>query len=50
MTAKEYINQDIKDWGYKPKLKDKILGGEGFLIYHYVRHLRGYEYYSERGG
>lgn len=50
MTATEYINQDVKDWNYKPKPKDWIMRGETFLIYRYVRHLRGYEYYSFHRG
>lgn len=45
--AKEYINQDVQSWGYKPTFKDWLLGDSGWYIYHYLKHLRGVEYYSK---
>lgn len=45
--ATEYINQDVQSWGYKPTFKDWLLNDSGWYIYHYLKHLRGVEYYSK---
>lgn len=45
--AKDYINQDVESWGYKPGFKAWLLGESGWYIFHYLRHLRGVEYYAK---
>lgn len=48
--SKLYITQDVSSWSFKPTWKDWILGNSGWYIYHYLIHLRGYEYYYHRLG
>lgn len=45
-----YINQDVCLWEWKPTWKDWLLGNSGWYIYHYLIHLRAYEYYSSVSG
>lgn len=48
--SKIYIMQDVCEWGWKPTWKDRLMGNSCWNIYHYLKHLRGYEYYHEHTG
>lgn len=48
--SKLYIMQDVCEWGWKPTWKDRLMGNSSWNIYHYLKHLRGYEYYHEHTG
>lgn len=48
--SKLYIMQDVCEWGWKPTWKDRLMGNSCWNIYHYLKHLRGYEYYHEHTG
>lgn len=48
--GKRYINQDVCLWEWKPTWKDWLMGNSGWYIYHYLIHLRAYEYYSSISG
>ncbi len=43
--SKLYIRQDVCTWGWKPTWKDWLLGNTSWYIYHFLIHLRSYEFY-----
>lgn len=42
--------QDVCTWGWKPSWKDRLMGNSSWYIYHYLKHFRGYEFYSKNMG
>lgn len=43
-----YLSEDLKRFGKKPNIKDRILHNEVWYIFHYIRHLRYVEYYKDK--
>ena len=48
--SKAYIMQDVCTWGWKPSWKDWLISNSSWYIYHYLKHLRAYEYYQKNMG